>query len=152
MSDRWCQNKKCAEKKNQAQIRGNKGNKYYQSYKAKPYYNYMFCSQRCQDQFLNENWQTCLNAVGEIGKQTIPLDDAWYVEYDYGRYHYYDAENQEDRYNNRGWFLRNNNRGVRQMITQEQAQTPEQIRANWNYDTINDAQAKELAVSLGLAS
>tara|TARA_Y100000310_G_scaffold127392_1_gene126553 strand:+ start:598 stop:750 length:153 start_codon:yes stop_codon:yes gene_type:complete len=30
----WCQNKKCPERKNQNQIRGNKGNKYYQSNKA----------------------------------------------------------------------------------------------------------------------
>ena len=30
----WCQNKKCPDKKNQDQIRGTKGNKYYQSNKA----------------------------------------------------------------------------------------------------------------------
>ena len=29
----WCQNKKCPQKKTQSQIRGNKGNKYYQSIK-----------------------------------------------------------------------------------------------------------------------
>ena len=147
----WCQNKKCVDKKNQSQIRGSKGNKYYQSNKAKPYYNHMFCGQRCQDQWLNDNWEVCLRAVGEIPKQVLPLDDAWYVEYDYGRYRY-DSEAQEGRYTNQGWFLRNNNRGVRQMITQEQAQTPEQIRADWKYDTISDTQARELAVTLGLAS
>ena len=58
--DRWCQNKRCVDKKNQSQIRGSKGNKYYQSYKARPYYNYMFCGQRCQDQWLNDNWEVCL--------------------------------------------------------------------------------------------
>jgi hypothetical protein len=30
----WCQNKKCPEKKNQNQIRGSKGAKYYQSNKS----------------------------------------------------------------------------------------------------------------------
>ena len=30
----WCQNKKCPEKKNQNQIRGSKGAKYYQSNKV----------------------------------------------------------------------------------------------------------------------
>lgn len=145
MSDRWCQNKKCAEKKNQAQIRGNKGNKYYQSYKAKPYYNYMFCSQRCQDQFLNENWQTCLNAVGEIGKQIIPVEDAWYVEYDYN----WNSDSSEHRYI---YTLKNRLKGVNQIITREQAQTPEQLAEDLNWQTIDDAQARELAISLGLAS
>ena len=145
MSDRWCQNKKCAERKNQAQIRGNKGNKYYQSYKAKPYYNYMFCSQRCQDQFLNENWQTCLNAVGEIGKQIIPVEDAWYVQYDYN----WNSDSSEHRYI---YTLKNRLKGVNQIITREQAQTPEQLAEDLNWRTIDDAQAKELAVSLGLAS
>ena len=145
MSDRWCQNKRCAEKKNQAQIRGNKGNKYYQSYKAKPYYNYMFCSQRCQDQFLNENWQTCLNAVGEIGKQIIPVEDAWYVQYDYN----WNSDSSEHRYI---YTLKNRLKGVNQIITREQAQTPEQLAEDLNWQTIDDAQARELAVSLGLAS
>ena len=145
MSDRWCQNKRCAEKKNQGQIRGNKGNKYYQSYKAKPYYNYMFCSQRCQDQFLNENWQTCLNAVGEIGKQIIPVEDAWYVQYDYN----WNSDSSEHRYI---YTLKNRLKGVNQIITREQAQTPEQLAEDLNWQTIDDAQARELAVSLGLAS
>jgi hypothetical protein len=35
MSSEWCQNKKCPDKKNQNQIRGIKGHKYYQSNKAK---------------------------------------------------------------------------------------------------------------------
>ena len=145
MSDRWCQNKKCAEKKNQAQIRGNKGNKYYQSYKAKPYYNYMFCSQRCQDQFLNENWQTCLNAVGEIGKQIIPVEDAWYVQYDYN----WNSNSGDDHYT---YTLKNRLKGVSRLITREQAQTPEFIADGHHWRTINDTQAKELAVTLGLAS
>ena len=38
----WCQNKKCPQKKTQSQIRGNKGNKYYQSNKAKHYYFHCF--------------------------------------------------------------------------------------------------------------
>ena len=84
----WCQNKKCPQKKTQSQIRGNKGSKYYQSNKAKPYYFHMFCGQRCMDQWFDVHKETCLNAVGEIDKQTIPLDDAWYVEYNWGQYRY----------------------------------------------------------------
>ena len=136
----WCQNKKCPEKKTQSQIRGSKGAKYYQSNKAKSYYFHMFCGQRCMDKWFNEHWQTCLNAVGEIDKQLLPLDDAWFVEYIWGY-------NSEPVYK-----LINKLKGVKQTITREQAQTPEDIERNYQYSTIDDTQAKELAIQLGLAS
>ena len=136
----WCQNKKCPEKKTQSQIRGSKGHKYYQSNKAKSYYFHMFCGQRCMDKWFNEHWQTCLNAVGEIDKQVLPLDDAWFVDYIWGY-------NSEPVYK-----LVNKLKGVKQIITREQAQTPEDIERDWQYKTIDDTQAKELAEQLGLAS
>jgi hypothetical protein len=43
MSSEWCQNKKCPEKKNQNQIRGSKGAKYYQSNKISTWLGY-WCS------------------------------------------------------------------------------------------------------------
>ena len=138
--DRWCQNKKCPQKKTQSQIRGSKGSKYYQSNKAKHYYYHMFCGQRCMDQWFNVHWQTCLNTVGEIDKQVLPLDDAWFVEYNWGW-------NSEPNYN-----LINKLQGVKRLITKEQAQTPEQRREDYQSLTIDDEQAKELAISLGLAS
>ena len=147
----WCQNKKCPQKKTQSQIRGNKGNKYYQSNKAKHYYFHMFCGQRCMDQWFQVHSQTCLNAVGEIDKQTIPVDDAWYVEYNWGQYQY-NSETQEGYYSNQGYHLINKLKGVKQLITKQQAQTPEQIAQNYQSLTIDDEQAKELAVTLGLAS
>ena len=147
----WCQNKKCAQKKTQSQIRGNKGNKYYQSNKAKHYYFHMFCGQRCMDQWFQVNSQTCLNAVGEIDKQVIPVDDAWYVEYSWGQYQY-DSETQEGYYTNQGYHLINKLKGVKQLITKQQAQTPEQIAQDYQSLTIDDEQAKELAIQLGLAS
>ena len=136
----WCQNKKCPEKKTQSQIRGSKGAKYYQSNKAKSYYFHMFCGQRCMDKWFNENWQTCLNAVGEIDKQVLPLDDAWFVDYIWGY-------NSEPVYK-----LVNKLKGVKQVITREQAQTPENIQRDYQHLTIDDTQAKELAIQLGLAS
>ena len=138
----WCQNKKCPQKKTQSQIRGSKGSKYYQSNKAKHYYFHMFCGQRCMDQWFNVHWQTCLNAVGEIDKQVLHLDDAWYVEYKYS----WNTETQ-DRY-----YLRNRLRGIDRHIPQHQAQTPEQISSGHSWSTIDDTQAKELAIQLGLAS
>ena len=137
--DRWCQNKSCPNKKNQGQIRGKKGFKYYQSNRASSYYFHMFCSQRCMDKWFHEHWQTCLNTVGEIDKQVLPLDDAWFVEYTWGY-------NDEHVYK-----LINKLKGVKQTITREQAQTPEQIASNSNWRHIDDTQARELAIKLGLA-
>ena len=135
----WCQNKRCPEKKTQGQIRGKKGAKYYQS-KAN-WYGY-WCSMGCREQWFNDNKDVCIQAVGLIDKQVLPLDDAWYVEY---RYDW--REEERNRYH-----LVNKLKGVDQSITQQQAQTPEQIaESSWWY-TISDEQAKELAVTLGLAS
>jgi len=141
MSSEWCQNKKCPEKKNQNQIRGSKGAKFYQSNKISKWLGY-WCSNGCRDTWFNDNRDTCMQAVGFIDKQVLPLEDAWYVEYVYNY-----SQRAENRYH-----LKNLLKGVDQTITREQAQTPEQIaNENWWY-TISDAQAKELAVQLGLAS
>ena len=137
----WCQNKKCPQKKTQGQIRGNKGNKYYQSNKASGYYGY-WCSMGCRDVWWNEHKDTCMTAVGFIDKQIIPLDDAWYVEYKYDW-----REEIQNRYH-----LINRLKGIDQHIPQHQAQTPEQISSGHSWSTIDDEQAKELAVTLGLTS
>ena len=136
----WCQNKKCPEKRNQNQIRGSKGAKYYQSNKAN-WYVYL-CSMGCREQWFQEHKETCMNAVGFIDKQILPLDDAWYVEY---RYDW--REESENRYH-----LINKLKGIDQHITRQQAQTQEQIYADHSWRTIDDTQAKELAIQLGLAS
>ena len=137
----WCQNKKCPDKKNQNQIRGIKGHKYYQSNKATSYMGY-WCSNGCRDTWWQDNKNTCIQAVGFIDKQIIPLEDAWFVEYRYD----WRAE-QQDRYH-----LVNKLKGVDQTITREQAQTQEQIDADHSWRTISDTQAKELAIQLSLAS
>ena len=135
----WCQNKKCPEKKTQSQIRGSKGAKYYQSNKANHYLGH-WCSNGCREVWWNEHKDTCMNAVGLIDKQVLPLEDAWFVEYSWG----YSSEPT--------YKLINKLKGVRQPITRQQAQTQEQIDADHNWCTIDDTQAKELAITLGLAS
>ena len=137
----WCQNKRCAEKKTQGQIRGSKGAKYYQSNKASGYYEH-WCSMGCRQEWFNEHKDTCMNAVGYIPKQVLPLDDAWYVEYKYG----YNLD-ESNRYH-----LINKLKGISRGITKQQAQTPEQIADDHSWQTIDDTQAKELAITLGLAS
>ena len=140
----WCQNKRCPEKKNQNQIRGSKGNKYYQSNKVAYGYGH-WCSLGCREQWWNEHKDTCMNVVGLIDKQVLPLDDAWFVEYQYNW-------NSDTQSHDPHYYIRNKNRGVRQPITREQAQSPEDIARDWCYRTINDTEARELAVQLGLAS
>ena len=138
----WCQNKKCPQKKNQNQIRGSKGNKYYQSNKASGYYEH-WCSMGCRETWWNEHKDTCMNAIGFIDKQILPLEDAWYVEYKYG----YNLD-ESSRYR-----LINKLKGINRVITKQQAQTPEQQAEEYgSYQTIDDTQAKELAIQLGLAS
>ena len=138
----WCQNKKCPEKKTQSQIRGSKGAKYYQSNKASQYYEH-WCSMGCREEWWNEHKDTCMNAVGFIDKQVLALEDAWYVEFSYS----WRNQSNQDQY-----YLINKLKGVKRLITQEQAQTPEQIASNSNWRHIDETQARELAVQLGLAS
>jgi hypothetical protein len=146
----WCQNKKCPEKKNSNQIRGSKGAKYYQSNKANWYV--YWCSMGCREEWFNEHKETCMNAVGFIDKQILPLDDAWFVEYKYGSYGW-DSERQERvEVTPAGYYLINKLKGVRRAVPQQQAQTPEQIADDHSWQTIDDTQAKELAIQLGLAS
>ena len=138
----WCQNKKCPQKKNQNQIRGSKGAKYYQSNKASGYYEH-WCSMGCRETWFQEHNDTCMNAVGLIDKQVLPLDDAWYVEYKYG----YNLD-ESNRYH-----LINRLNGIDRVITKQQAQTPEQQAEEYgSWYTIDTEQAKELAIQLGLAS
>ena len=137
----WCQNKKCPEKKNQNQIRGSKGAKYYQSNKSSGYYEY-WCSMGCRDAWWIEHKNTCIQAVGFIDKQVINLADAWYVEY---RYDY--REEMQNRYH-----LKNILKGVDQPITREQAQSPEDIANGHNWNVISQEDARELAIELSLAS
>ena len=135
----WCQNKKCPDKKTQSQIRGTKGAKYYQSNKSSGYYKY-WCSMGCREQWWNEHKETCMNAVGFIDKQVLPLEDAWYVEYNYDW-------NSERQAWNHYYLLSNKLFNVRHPITRLQA-------TGNNHDDysppITSAQAKELAQQLGL--
>ena len=142
MMSEWCQNKKCPEKKTQNQIRGTKGAKYYQSNKVNTYIGY-WCSHGCREQWWNEHKDTCMNAVGFIDKQVLPLNDAWFVQSDY---HWNSGDC------NYLYYIINKNRGIKQRITREQAQSPEDIQRGCDYVVIDDTQAKELAITLGLAS
>ena len=139
----WCQNKDCCRKRNQNQMRGSKGNKYYQSNKTSGYYYGMFCCQGCFHAWFKTNKDTCMNAIGTIDKQTIGVDDAWEFR------HESNYAGDEVAYN---YFLINYLMGVRHPLTREQAQTPDQIRQDYGWYTRENSEAKPLAIQLGLAS
>jgi len=140
----WCQNKDCCRKRTQNQMRGSKGNKYYQSNKAHGYYYDMFCSQGCFHAYFNNNLPAIKNAVPEIDKQTIGVDDAWEFKSEWN--------NNNDTNNRNDYFLINYLMGVRHPLTREQAQTPDQIRQDYGWYTRGNSEAKPLAIQLGLAS
>ena len=135
----WCQNKECCSKRNQNQMRGSKGNKYYQSNKASSYYFGIACSQGCLHSIIKTNADLLIRTIGEIDKQTIGVNDAWEFK---------------SEYNNGGniYFLVNRLQGVHQVITRQQAQTPEDIQQDYGWSTRPDSEAKPLAIQLGLAS
>jgi hypothetical protein len=143
MADMYCQNKECCYKKNQSQIRGTKGNKHYQSNKASKWYEY-WCSTGCRDQWYKDNATVCMTTVGIIPKQTVDVEDAWEISAEYN----YQSEGG----NSHDYFLTNKLMGVRQPITREQAQTPEQLQNDHGWRRKQDSEAKPLAIELGLAS
>ena len=138
----WCQNKDCCRKRNQNQMRGSKGNKYYQSNKASGYYKH-WCSMGCRDKWWQQHKDTCMNAIGTIDKQTIGVDDAWEFKHE---------SSHVDNGHSYNYFLINYLMGVRHPITREQAQTPDQIRQDYGWYTRDTSEAKPLAIQLGLAS
>ena len=135
----WCQNKDCCYKKNQNQMRGTKGHKYYQSNKAHYYYFDMFCSQGCFHNYFKEHSRRILDTIGEIKKQTIGVDDTWRIRSEWGG-------------GSNTYFLENKLMGIRQEISRQQAQTPEQLREDYDWYTRPDSEAKPLAIQLGLSS
>ena len=144
---KWCQNPKCADKKSSGQIRGNKGNKWYQSNRVGTY-GYgggNFCTLNCHNEWSNDYMSQAIDALNVRINEPVKiyLEDAWFVEYNY-RWNSDDSTRYE---------LRNKLKGVRHPITKEQAQTPEQQSQEYgDWRTIDDTQARELAIQLGLAS
>ena len=144
----WCQNPKCPDKKTSGQIRGNKGNKWYQSNRVGRY-GYgggNFCTLGCYDSWAEQYMDQAIDSLGVriTNPVKIYLEDAWYVEYKWG---YYGGDSD------RRYVLINKLKGVKQEITKQQAQTPEQQTQEYgDWNTIDDTQARELAIQLGLAS
>ena len=144
---KWCQNPTCPDKKTSGQIRGNKGNKWYQSNRVGSY-SYggsNFCTLQCHNEWSEKYMSQAIDALNVRIHEPVKIniEDAWYVEYNY-RWNSNDSTRYE---------LRNKLKGVRHPITKQQAQTPEQQAEEYNdWQTIDDIQAKELAIQLCLTS
>ena len=140
---KWCQNPKCPEKKNSNQIRGSKGNKYYQSNRANGYGNGNFCTLGCYDEWSNIYLDRAIDAIGARITEPVKvnMENAWQVqpEYVYNR-----GNDTQSRYI---YFLTNKLFNVRHRITRLQATGNN--RDSYS-PTIPSAQAKELAQRLGL--
>ena len=145
---KWCQHPTCADKNSSGQIRGNKGNKWYQSNRVGSY-SYggsNFCTLHCHNEWSEKYMSQAIDALNVRIHEPVKvyLEDAWYVEY---------HNSWSSGTNNGRYELRNKLKGVRQTITREQAQTPEQQAEEYgDWRTINSTQARELAIQLGLAS
>ena len=139
----WCQNPKCPEKKNSNQIRGSKGNKYYQSNKANGYGSGNFCTLGCQTEWDNTYMDRAIDALGIRITEPIKInmENAWKVDYVYS----YNPERDSSYL----YFLVNRLQNIRHPITRLQA------TGNNNNDyspRLTSAQAKVLAEQLGLTN
>ena len=139
---KWCQNPKCPEKKLSNQIRGSKGNKYYQSNRANGYGNGNFCTQGCADTWCAIYMDRAIDAIGVRITEPVKvnMENAWFVIYDSN---WNTNRGEWDRY----YLLRNQLLGVSRSITRLQATGNN--RDDYS-PTISSAQATELAKQLGL--
>jgi len=139
----WCQNPKCPEKRNANQIRGSKGNKYYQSNPANGYGSGNFCTLGCYDQWSNVYMDRAIDSMGVRITEPVKvsMENAWKVDSVYS----YNPERDSSYL----YFLVNRLQNIRHPITRLQA------TGNNNNDyspRLTSAQAKVLAEQLGLTN
>ena len=79
---KYCQGTKCHEYKTKDRIRGTKGQKYYSTRRRTHLLWNSFCSQRCADDWLEENLERALNHFGRLTEpKKVMCDSAWYKDY-----------------------------------------------------------------------
>ena len=141
----WCQNPKCPEKRNANQIRGSKGNKYYQSNPANGYGSGNFCTLGCYDQWSNVYMDRAIDSMGVRITEPVKvsMENAWKVDSVYS----YNPERDSSYL----YFLVNRLQNIRHPITKQQASNPEADNSHWT-NTLTSAQAKVLAEQLGLTN
>ena len=82
---KYCQGNKCHEYKTKDRIRGTKGQKYYSTRRRSNLLWNSFCSQRCADDWLEENLERALNHFGRLTEpKKVLASGAWYKDYTWG--------------------------------------------------------------------
>ena len=85
---KYCQGNKCHEYRTKDRIRGTKGNKSYQTRRRSSFYygKNNFCSQSCQNDWLDQNIENALNHFGRTTEsKKVLCDQAWYKDYKWVR-------------------------------------------------------------------
>lgn len=119
MSDdnkKWCQNPKCPEKKNSNQIRGTKGQKFYQSNTIN--YGYggkNFCTLGCYNDWSDIYMDRAIDTLGIriVEPVKLSMENSWSKGYDY---HW----NNTDNARNDEHFLENKLMNIKIPITEHQ--------------------------------
>ena len=113
----YCQGPKCHTYKTKDRIRGQKGDKHYQT-RRRSYFSYLggnACSMNCQDDWFRKFGEQALNHFGRIVEpKKTECDNAWYKEYDWR--------------NGTNHYFVNDLLGQRIPITQEQYNNPDLVR------------------------
>ena len=89
---KYCQGNKCHEYRTKDRIRGTKGQKYYATRRRTHLLFGLFCSQRCEYDWVEEFADKAIDHFGRVTEaKRIDCDNAWYKEYDWrnGTNHYF---------------------------------------------------------------
>ena len=120
---KYCQGPKCHEYKTKDRIRGPKGDKHYATRKRSYLLWDLFCSQRCEHDWIDKFGQRAVDHFGRIHEpKRVGCDTAWYKDY---KYNY----NNGSDHNYDHYFV-NDLLGKRIPITQQQYDDTNLVRPN----------------------
>ena len=115
---KYCQGPSCHEYKTKDRIRGQKGDKHYETRKRSSFYYGQdnFCSLRCQDDWFKKFGDMAINRFGRLHEpKRQDASGAWYKDYRWNR----TETTGQSRYNH---FFVNDLLGQRISITEQQYQ------------------------------
>ena len=110
---KYCQGNKCHEYRTKDRIRGTKGSKYYATRRRTHLLFGLFCSQRCEYDWVEKFADQAIDHFGRLTEpKKVLCDQAWYKDY---RYNY--SREGGDRYTH---YIVNDLLGEKRPITQAQ--------------------------------
>jgi len=110
---KYCQGNKCHEYRTKDRIRGTKGNKSYQTRRRTHLLFGLFCSQRCEYDWVEKFADKAIDHFGRVTEaKKVMCDQAWYKSY---KYNYNNGSNS-----NYDHYLVNDLLGQRVPITEQQ--------------------------------